>query len=321
VSTIPPLFVIGCPRSGTTLVGSLLRETAWGPPVESHFITKYARLLPRYGDLTRREARVRLLRDLLKERPVLQWKLELDPDAFVEPPETADYAELVNRVCLARVTRRGRSGWADKTPHYVLEMDIVDRLFPDALYLQVLRDGRDVALSLLGRKWGPRNVYACAQLWRRCTEENVVLDRLRAAGRLLDVRYETLLGDPLRQAEGIHRFLGQPFDPSRLEAVLNRVAADNSSKWRTRLRPAQVRTFEAVAGRCLARLGYEVVHSDAAVDPVRRLAWTAHDAVGQFAHRVRLNTIDSFRIRFLGMEPFAEPDHRPRPGGAPRGTP
>jgi hypothetical protein len=316
VSPTPPLFVIGCPRSGTTLVGSLLRETAWGPPVESHFITKYARLLPRYGDLSRREARVRLLRDILRERPVMQWKLVLDPDAFVEPPETASYPELVDRICLARVLRRGRTGWGDKTPHYVLELDVIDRLFPDALYLHVFRDGRDVALSLLGRKWGPRNVYACALLWSRCTAESEVLTRVRVSGRLLDVRYETLLEDPQRQAEAVYRFLGQPFVPARLEAVLNRVAGDNSRKWKTHLRPAQVRTFEAVAGSSLARLGYEVVHPDAAVDPARRLAWTAHDAVGQFAHRVRLNTIDAFRIRFLGMEPFAEPDHRPKPGGS-----
>jgi hypothetical protein len=135
--------------------------------------------------------------------------------------------------------------------------------------------------------------------------------RLRASGLLRDVRYEDLLQDPWGEAEAIHGFLGQPFSRGSLEPVLGRIAADNARKWKIRLTPAQIRTFESVAGASLGRLGYETTWPEAPVDPWRRRAWALEDTAGRFVHRVGLNTVDWFRIRFLGMEPFAEDDTRP----------
>jgi len=304
--SIPPLFIVGCPRSGTSLLSQLLRESRWGCRSESHFIAKYFKRLPRYGDLAVAENRAKLLRDILGERPVMQWKLGIDPAEFTRDPATADYATLVDRLCTARVNKWGLSAWGDKTPHYIFEMHLLDRLFPQALFLNVIRDGRDVTLSLLEKPWGPKNVYACAAFWARCTMETPALRRLRQTKRLMDVRYETLLAEPVETMRGIYEFLGEPFDAEKLGPMLRAVKGDNFDKWKEKLSPRQLRTFEGVAGDTLERLGYRRAIPPRKLGFLLRVAGWTDNAVRRAIFLFRLNTWDAFRIRFLGAEPFGD---------------
>lgn len=304
--SMSPLFIVGCPRSGTTLLGQLLRESPWGCRAESHFIAKFFKRMPKYGDLSVAENRAKLLRDILAERPVMQWKLNLDPAAFTADPATADYSVLIDRLCLERVKRVGLPAWGDKTPHYIFEMHLLDRLFPSARFLNVIRDGRDVALSLLGKPWGPKNAYACARLWKRCTMETPALKRLRETKRLIDVRYETLVTEPEVTMRRVYEFLGEPYDPAKIAPLLTKVQADNFDKWKTQLSPRNVRMFEAVAGDTLERLGYRLAYPARKLGVLPRLAGWTDNAVRRAIFLFRLNTWDAFRIRFLGAEPFGD---------------
>ncbi len=106
----------------------------------------------------------------------------------------------------------GKPRWAEKTPHNILFMVPLGEIFPDARFLHVVRDGRDVACSLVtmdwinpltGRKWDyVQNIGNAARYWR----DVVTLARRQAehpaiAGRVLEVRYEiTLVAD----TEGVH---------------------------------------------------------------------------------------------------------------------
>ena len=74
------LFVVGAPRSGTTYLSGLLEDTRFGTPIEPHFITKYHDRLDRYGDLQQAANFAHLIRDISRERPVMQWQLDLDAD-------------------------------------------------------------------------------------------------------------------------------------------------------------------------------------------------------------------------------------------------
>ena len=72
-----PIFIIGCPRSGTSLLARFLEPTIYGAPIETHFITKYKKKLSNYGELENFENFNKLLNDILKERPVMQWKINI----------------------------------------------------------------------------------------------------------------------------------------------------------------------------------------------------------------------------------------------------
>ena len=115
---VKPLFIIGCPRSGTTFFASLLELTDYGRPFETHFIPKYYKRLDRYGDLRIKNNARRLLRDILAERPVQQWKLNVDVDAFLCERGNMSYAELAREVCTLHARQKGKSTWGDKTPRY-----------------------------------------------------------------------------------------------------------------------------------------------------------------------------------------------------------
>lgn len=304
--SIPPLFIVGCPRSGTTLLSQLLKESRWGCRSESHFIAKFFKRLPRYGDLAVAENRAKLAKDILAERPVMQWKLGIDPAELTADPATADYSTLVDRLCTERVKRWGLEAWGDKTPHYIFEMHLLDRLFPRARFLNVIRDGRDVALSLLEKPWAPKNVYACAAFWARCTMETPALKRLRDTGRLLDVRYESLLADPEATMRRVYDFLGESFDAAKLGPALAGVKGGNFDKWKRGLTARQIRIFEGVAGDTLERLGYRLDGPARKLGLLARLAGWTDNAVRRAVFLFRLNTWDAFRIRFLGAEPFGD---------------
>lgn len=132
----PPIFVVGCPRSGTTMLANLLDRTPWGWPFETHFVVKYFRRLANYEPLTERANLVRLARAILAERVGTQWEIDLgrpiDVDQLIDTLAEPTYACLVDALCRRSPDRTAPESWGDKTPQYVLDLDVVTTLFPDS---------------------------------------------------------------------------------------------------------------------------------------------------------------------------------------------
>ncbi len=163
------------------MLAGLLHESPWGRAFETHFIAKYYRKLARYGDLSQRENCTRLARAIMSERPAQSWKLNVDYDKFCESLIRRDYPHIVDGLCCAHTARKGHISWGDKTPHYLLQLDIIQRLFPESKIVYIVRDGRDTALSLMRTAWGPANVYAAAAYWKLCNASGPVIDQLARA--------------------------------------------------------------------------------------------------------------------------------------------
>src|SRR4051794_27962840 len=128
-------FVVGCSRSGTTLLRALLdAHPLLAVPPESHFA-----VAPR-------------LRRLGRDPWFRLWG--------IEPPDLRglDVADAVRAVFAAYAAAQGKPRYADKTPHYVSHLPLLAERFPEARFVHVVRDGRDVALSLLEVPWGPDDV-------------------------------------------------------------------------------------------------------------------------------------------------------------------
>src|SRR4029079_5303197 len=78
----------------------------------------------------------------------------------------AAYRAALEAPYLAYAAQHGKPGWGDQTPVYIGHIDELRRGFPDARIGNLVRDGRDVALSLLRVPFGPANVWAAAHQWR-----------------------------------------------------------------------------------------------------------------------------------------------------------
>ena len=191
LSSAPPIFVVGAPRSGTTLVRMMLdshHRISCGP--ESHFLIDLRALAERHE---RRFARF--------------GNGRADVDARVR--------SFFEDVHVDYMTQRGRQRWADKTPRYTLHLEYIDRLFPEAQHIHVIRDGRDVVASHRER-WGYRSAVKAAGRWVHHVEAAQRFGRGPAADRCYEVRYEELVREPEPTLRPLFEFLGEPWDPNVL---------------------------------------------------------------------------------------------------------
>jgi hypothetical protein len=268
-----PLFVLGVSRSGTTLLRVILdRSPGLAIPDESFFVPLLAR---RHGWRIDRD---RFLDDLSRLETLRAWGLSTG-DVALRVRSGMETGAAIAAIFEAYAAAAGKPRWGDKTPMYMRHLGLVERLFPDAQYVHLVRDGRDAALSFLEmpvgtytRTWAhPRTAAQFACLWRREVRDARDLGRRVGAGRYHEVRYEDLVAAPEESVERVCAFARLPFEPAMLEYP---EAVDVSGKphqqrlllaptqgvrsWRTDMGTADVRAFEAVAGDLLAELGYEL---------------------------------------------------------------
>lgn len=260
--TFAPIVLGGCGRSGTTLLRMMLdshRRICCGP--ESSLFRRRAIdadwLADRFGFP---RAEVAAIRDAARSRP-----------AFIE-----GFAGLCMR-------KAGKARWAEKTPRNISRVGEIFRCFPEARFVHVLRDGRDVACSLRTHprhkvvdgklvptgNWRP--IAGCARRWVRDIEGS---RRWWDDPRFHTVRYEDLVLDPRPALERVMAFVGEEWD----EAMLTHAAADSPfrdatrfaqnpealgslstaslSRWQRDLDEKDRRIFKRIAGPLLVELGY-----------------------------------------------------------------
>jgi len=272
-----PVFVLGCGRSGTTLLYHMLLSAGNFAVyrTESNAINL---LEPRFGDLSVRRNKEKLMEAWLGSK--LFERSGLGAQAI----KTKVMAECRNggdflRIIMGEMARQQKvERWADCTPEHLLHLERIKETIPDALIIHIIRDGRDVALSTakLGyvrRAWWDRtpNVMVSGLYWEWTVRKG------RESGRELgtdytEVRFEELISDPHTTLAKVGDFVGQELDYDRiLKAGIGSVSEPNTSfkdasddafnplgRWRTGFTPDDLSTFETLVGGTLEELGYEL---------------------------------------------------------------
>ncbi len=283
----PAPFVCGVTRSGTTLLRLMLdSHPDVAIPGETHWVPKLIKAFERSKQTGEDAANLAIDHK--------RWgDFHLDGEELRERinalhPVTA--ADSIRAFYMIYAEREGKSRYGDKTPGYVKEMRRIQRVLPEARFVHIIRDGRDVSLSHLRMNWGPETYAESARLWR---------NRIRKARKMapsvnhyMEIRFEDLVAD----TEGILRrvcdFIDLEFDPVMLdyhERAEGRLAekarelprknrpnqsaearieshvmarepprSDRIGMWRERMTPEEVAEYEAVAGDMLVELGYEL---------------------------------------------------------------
>lgn len=301
------IFILGAPRSGTTFLASLLKETRYGTPFETHFITKYYKKLPKYGDISEKYQFKKLISDILSERAVMQWNLSLDLDKFYKQlnPDLS-FENIANQICLERNKQLNLNAWGDKTPHYIGDFDIIYKLFPKAKFIFIVRDGRDVSLSLFHKNWGPNNIYSSAMYWKKLHRHMNDIESLKEKGQLFSLRYEDLLDDPRETIPKIYEFLNENCKDKTLDYLCSTVKAGNYYKWKNKLNKSQIKVFDQVAANTLNKFNYETFEQEGDINFLKKSFYLAHEKLLYFKYMFEINVIDGIKIRFFGKEPFAD---------------
>ena len=304
-----PFFIVGNDRSGTTMLRLILdRGADAAVPPESMFLTDFAPAFDA-GEPRDTAAAAQLMRQVWEHPKVRLWELGPAPPAphGVTGPDA--YRLIVESPFEAYAARHGKPRWGDKTPHYVHHVDHLLRLWPGARFVVLVRDGRDVALSLKRMPFGPNNAWAAAQWWARGIRAGA-----RAAaehpGAVLTVRYEDLAERPSEQVRRVCGFLGLSYsdamlelehvDPARIvpdqaawfPTLFDGINTSAVGRWRHEMSARDRRIFAALAGAELAQLGYEVDAGPAPALSPRQERWFRY-------HNELMRNVNFMRLRLV----------------------
>ena len=275
--SLAPVFVLGCGRSGTTLLYHMLLSAGNFAVyrVESNVINL---LEPRFGDLSASTNRRRLLEAWYNSRLYTLSGLDKEEIAAKVMAGCRNGGDFLRIVMSEMCRKQGVQRWADTTPEHLLHLHRIKETIPEALIIHIIRDGRDVALSTdkLGYiqrlPWDrkPRKMV-CGLYW------DWMVNKGRRDGRDLgpdytEVHFEDLIGKPHETLARLGQFIGQELDYDHIREVgIGSVSAPNSSftdgsnqdfnpmgRWKNTFPPQELETFEALVGRTLEDNGYEL---------------------------------------------------------------
>lgn len=271
-----PVFLLGCPRSGTTLLSAMLHaHPRIAIPPETRFLIPAYEQRRRFGDLNDRRNRIRLAEWITRPDATKFEDLRLDRQAVIDAIAAgpATFGSATGIVWREFARSRGKARWGEKRPVYWRHIDMIMRLYPDAQLVHLVRDPRACVASLTEMPWWTTGRLGAMTTWTLADNE------LRRAARRLPnnayhrVRYEDLLHDPRTHLESICRFLGESFDERMLDhaaaahdvaptfkqwhaRVDHPVDASRIDAWRHRLPPQDVALIEAVTHRQMQDHGY-----------------------------------------------------------------
>ncbi|MEY2432520.1 MAG: hypothetical protein QOC92_2245 [Acidimicrobiaceae bacterium] len=245
------VFVVGARRSGTNWLQRILaaHPDAVSAPAESNlFSSGLSPLQDRFQHGAVRAPAV--------------GRLYMDRDRFLDA--LRDFCDAAFGGLL-EVLAPDALYLVERSPMDSNVVDLIGAVYPDATVVHIIRDGRDVARSLVSQEWGPTSMAEAADEWRQAVES------ARKAGAALDryheVRYEELLADVVQGVPALYEAIG--FDTSDdavatalVEAGISYNADPRSptlaaGKWRESFSAEDLDTFVAVAGPTLAELGYD----------------------------------------------------------------
>ena len=233
--TDAPIFVVGVARSGTTLLSAMLSAHSrldCGP--ESRFFARLRHLGAR--------DQWRLLAPASWPGPAVDFVASLsnqghsvvdlfglstdDVRAYLVDRQPS-VAAMLESLTVLHARRAGKARWVEKTPRHLLMTDTLWRHWPEARVVRIVRDPRDVALSLAGLPFAKESVVG--NLVRADQDDRASRPRIEADRRAMTLRYEDLVTEPERELQRLCAFIGEAWEPAMLDTrgTAAGVAADH----------------------------------------------------------------------------------------------
>ncbi len=267
-----PVFIGGHPRSGTTLLGAMIgahSDSVCTP--ESQFKTRVLRHSS-IGD--KGTINIQTAFHLIQKNWRFNiWSLHIHSIPY---DEIHSYQELILWIVKVYGEKFGKSNasiWVDHTPSNIKNADTLLELFPEAKFIDIVRDGRAVASSIMPLDWGANTIDTAAHSWVKRLSHYLTVESSLGDKKIIRVRFEDLVQEPettlrkvclflnidyqtqMVQGGGLkvpqytfkqHSLIGKGPDPKEVNA------------WEKELTPRQVEIFESIAGKLLISLGYKL---------------------------------------------------------------
>lgn len=270
-----PVFVVGVDRSGTTLLTMMLdmHSQLWIPN-ESHFIVELYDKYQNVLDLKSEDFRKKIVSEIFNERYVRDWDILISQDQ-VDVSDCDSLSDIIFAFYEACAASKGKMFWGDKTPRYLVHVDILNKLFPKSRFIHIVRDGRDVAESISQMWWGANDFASALKSWERRVEIGSKMLNMLPQDRWMQLRFEDLVLNTNKELRRVTDFLQLPFEENMLcyasvaaEKVGGRIDKHHSNliqspqasetyRWKNRLSCADQALAWQIAGKMLKHFQYE----------------------------------------------------------------
>jgi len=304
----PPIFIIGCGRSGTTLLRELINQC------EDIFVLKESAFIPYlykqrkdYGDFSTAEYRERFISDLKSFKRTSKDTaidiFEMNEDQLKEKLEEVaptNYTGALHKLFEATARNNNAVYWGDKTPLYTSYIPLISELFPNARIIHLIRDPRDVSKSIKSAGWSP-TIKGAAKIWKKQVSKGL-------EGRKLDINYyemkcESLLINPTKELDKLFDWLGIECEENLVEKYEKRgkgvdqnfktmreligkpIQKSRAYSWKKNMKIADIAEVESVAEAEIKKVGYEITNYE--VPLTRKIKSSLIDVALPIASKVK----------------------------------
>ena len=252
------IFIIGMPRSGTSLLHYLISRTFKIPLYyEPQFLREFKKFILKSKGSESKFAVYKFIdlyckKSKYKRKDILHFLPELSFSG-------AFYAIMKHR----NLIHNGKNLFGAKLPY--MDIKTLNKIFKNLKVIHIIRDGRDCALSILSQYWGSTNFYVAACQWK-----SYILKNRKDAEKLLknnyiELKYEKLVEDPIKELKRLQGFLGVgEMDLDILKNLVRYEIINKKAvfKWKKDMRKKDIALFQTVAGQALKKLEYEIYPVD-----------------------------------------------------------
>ena len=270
---INPIFIMGAPRSGTTLLASMIasRDDAIALP-EMHYIHNLFKEEALYGPLEKKYVIASLKNDFtFLELGIIKSNDEISELVGLTFRKTVlRIVEAYNR----KYFQKDYKLWVEHSPHNHKYFYVLKHNFPNAKFVHIIRDGRAVYSSTIEQMWGYKDIITGANSWKESVEDCLSLS-LTNPDQVFTLRYEDLTLEPEESIKSLCEFLDIPFSKSMLESrglILTEIDQGRAKqtgstgrpntkslgKWKSRLTKSEVGHFTNINKQLLEHFGYKV---------------------------------------------------------------
>ncbi|MGD1805918.1 sulfotransferase family protein [Dapis sp. BLCC M126] len=206
IETQRPIFIIGCPRSGTTLLRLILDShpnISCGP--ETQFLEDLQTIVGRH------------------------W-IRIERYGFEKNYWYQKIGDFFDSFQMEYAAKRGKKRWAEKSPNYTMKLGFINALFPKSQFIHIIRDGRDVVASHRDR-WGYKAGIRSIRTWRNHVKSAVKFGKKSPKNCYYELRYEELVKNTEKTLLPLFEFLQEPWDANVLK--YNEIEHNNGPEYET----------------------------------------------------------------------------------------
>jgi len=280
VSEITPIILCASERTGTNLLRAMMSthsDVASPPPCS--LIDVLPRQSNTYFPLMGEPHIKELVDDavLLTQSHLNAWDIDIAPDKVIDRMRNKSFWTMFQAMNEIYAENIGASHWFSKEPGLFRHMYEIALHMPNAKFIYMVRDGRDVAASMLKKKLHETHVFNAAKHWAQDQKFCLLaLSDELIKERTLFVKYEDIIASPEKMMKDIMAFVDLDFQDSQLLFYKNNeviahanksefwkntakpIDSSNSGGYKKMLSSKEIEIFESVAGREMRELGYQL---------------------------------------------------------------